>query len=221
MRRDETRRQERLSVATSVVSGVWCRPLASNCASSDHLLTYSSFSFYHFPSCVCSSGTGLTDAAGACLSPSLSLAREAACQLIESGVWALFGPQSASVGWLVRSIADNLHIPDFQFSWDFRSYHRHRTFPSNMTINLHPEPSSLSQAIADLVDSRKWKSFALIYEKEEDLIKVLCLSHCCCDHVTNVTWSACLVILTRTRACMRASRCTCSLILIIVLSIPV
>ena len=98
--------------------------------------------------------------------------RDAACQLIESGVWALFGPQSASVGWLIRSISDNLHIPGFQFNWDYRSYHRHKTFPSNMTINLHPEPSTLSQAFADLVELRNWKSFTVIYEVEEDLIKV-------------------------------------------------
>lgn len=84
----------------------------------------------------------------------------------------MFGPQSSSVGWIVRSIADNLHIPHFQFTWDYRSYHRHKIFPTNMTINLHPEISAQSQAYADLVDSRNWKSYALIYEREEDLIKV-------------------------------------------------
>jgi len=41
-----------------------------------------------------------------------------------------------------------------------------------MTINLHPEPSSLSQAFADLVLSRNWKSFALVYEENEELIKL-------------------------------------------------
>jgi ionotropic kainate glutamate receptor 2 len=41
-----------------------------------------------------------------------------------------------------------------------------------MTINLHPEPSRLSQAFADFVESRNWKSFAIVYELEEDLIKV-------------------------------------------------
>ena len=95
-----------------------------------------------------------------------------ACQLVDAGTWAVFGPQSPSVGWLIRSIADNLHIPHFQVNWDYRSFRRHKLYPSNMTINLHPEPTALSQAFADLVQSRNWKSFAIIYEKKEDLIKL-------------------------------------------------
>lgn len=95
-----------------------------------------------------------------------------ACEVITAGSWAIFGPQSPTVGWLIRSIADNLHIPNFQVNWDYRSFRRHKLYPSNMTMNLHPEPSALSQAFADLVESRSWKSFAIIYEQNEDLIKL-------------------------------------------------
>ncbi|KAI1287063.1 Glutamate receptor ionotropic, kainate 2 [Halotydeus destructor] len=92
--------------------------------------------------------------------------------MVESGVWAIFGPQTPSVSWMVRSIASNLHIPHLQVNWDYRSVRRHRHHPSNMTVNLHPEPSALSQAFMDLVESRKWKSFTLIYEQAEGLIKL-------------------------------------------------
>lgn len=37
---------------------------------------------------------------------------------------------------------------------------------------MHPESSVLSQAFADLVMAKKWKSFALVYEEEEHLIRV-------------------------------------------------
>ena len=112
-------------------------------------------------------------------------AAKLACQLIESGCWAIFGPQSPDVGWFIRSIADNLHVPNFQFNWDFRSYLRHKTYPTNMTINLHPEPSSLSQAFADVVESRSWKSFTLIYEEDGDLIKV-CILFAECSELSSV-----------------------------------
>jgi len=92
--------------------------------------------------------------------------------MIESGVWAIFGPQSPSVSWTIRSIASNLHIPHLQVNWDYRSVRRHQTYPSNMTVNLHPEPSAFSQAFMDLVESRKWKSFTLIYEENDGLIKL-------------------------------------------------
>lgn len=87
-------------------------------------------------------------------------------------MWAIFGPQSASVGWLLRSIATNLHIPHVQVNWDYRSVRRHQNYPSNMTVNLHPEPSALSLAFMDLVESRKWKSFTLIYEENEGMFEL-------------------------------------------------
>lgn len=89
--------------------------------------------------------------------------------MIETGAWAVFGPVQSPV---VSSISENLHIPHFQVNWDYRSFRRHKLSPSNMTINLHPEPSALSQAFADLVESRNWKSFALVYDVNEELIKL-------------------------------------------------
>lgn len=88
------------------------------------------------------------------------------CDMVASGVWAVFGPQSPSVAWLIRSIAANLHIPHLHVNWDYRSA-GHRSYSSNMTVNLHPEPSALSMAFMDLVESRNWKAFTLIYEESE------------------------------------------------------
>lgn len=45
--------------------------------------------------------------------------------------------------------------------------------PSNFTLNLHPEASELSQAFMDLVLSRHWKSFTLIFEENEGSIEAL------------------------------------------------
>ena len=97
----------------------------------------------------------------------------AACtQLVQEGVWAIVGSQSPSVGWLLRSMANNLHIPHLSVFWDYRSYRVSPTKPyesttSNFTINLYPEASTLSKAFMDLVLSRNWKSFTLIFEQNE------------------------------------------------------
>ena len=90
------------------------------------------------------------------------------CRMIEKGVWAIFGPTSPSVTWLVRSIANNLHIPHIQINWDYR----HSSYASNMTINLYPEATSLSRAYMDLIRARGWKSFTLVYEENEGIIKM-------------------------------------------------
>ncbi|XP_054163695.1 glutamate receptor ionotropic, kainate 2-like [Oppia nitens] len=122
--------------------------------------------------------------------------------LVNDGVWALLGSESPAVGWLLRSLANNLHIPHLSVFWDYRtyrqwpavhsssssvagsggggqSYHHGSTTAAsiagngaNFTISLYPEASVLSQAFMDLVLSRNWKSFTLIFEQNDGLIKL-------------------------------------------------
>ncbi|RWS25123.1 glutamate receptor: ionotropic kainate 2-like protein [Leptotrombidium deliense] len=92
------------------------------------------------------------------------------CDLVEDGVWAIFGPQVPAVGWLVRSCAHHLHIPHILLSWDYRtpkSLFKRNINQSDFTLNLYPDPSSLSKAFMDLVIYREWKEFTLIYEENE------------------------------------------------------
>ncbi|CAG2163710.1 unnamed protein product [Oppiella nova] len=96
--------------------------------------------------------------------------------LVKEGVWGIIGSQSPSVGWLLRSLANNLHIPHMSVFWDYRSYQQssatgttstYDTNASNFTLNLYPEASALSRAFMDLVLSRHWKSFTLIFEQND------------------------------------------------------
>lgn len=92
--------------------------------------------------------------------------------LVREGVWGLVGPESPAVDWLLRSMANNLHLPHFSVFWDYRSYRKPHTnlfdtSASNFTLSLFPEASVLSQAFMDLVLSRNWKSFTLIFERND------------------------------------------------------
>ena len=63
----------------------------------------------------------------------------AVCQLFRRGVLAIFGPESRTTSSHIQSICDTLEIPHIQTR--FRS----RTTKEQYAINLHPDPSSLSQ----------------------------------------------------------------------------
>lgn len=183
--------------------------------------------------------------------------------MLRQKIWALFSSQSESVGWYIRSLADQLNIPHISVYWDYRSpylnnvnhnvdqlenlltsaplptspqpqnfntgyifpytnqakpqdqrprfqspselerqgigvpvnYHANQNrqrdgnqfssdFPNEQpalnklgrgnvfTINLYPETGQLSQAFMDFIESRNWKSFTLIYERDDALIKL-------------------------------------------------
>lgn len=103
------------------------------------------------------------------------------CQMIARGVWAIFGPSTPSVSWLVRSIANNLHIPHIQFNWDYQrasslsSTSRASSWAPrsvNMTLNLFPEANLLSRAFMDYIHHRNWKSFTIVYDDNEGIIKL-------------------------------------------------
>ena len=93
------------------------------------------------------------------------------CNLIKEGVWALFSSRSASFGWLLRSIAGNLHIPHISLFWDYRSSYNSyaNLYDSNFSVNLYPEASTLSTAFMNLVLSRHWKSFTIIIEEDDGM----------------------------------------------------
>lgn len=103
------------------------------------------------------------------------------CNMVSRGVWAIFGPSTPSVSWLVRSIANNLHIPHIQFNWDYQrssslaSTSRASTWAPralNMTMNLYPEASALSRAFMDYIQYRGWKSFTIVYDTNDGIIKL-------------------------------------------------
>ncbi|XP_043577546.1 glutamate receptor ionotropic, kainate 2 isoform X4 [Bombus pyrosoma] len=88
------------------------------------------------------------------------------CHLLRSGVAAIFGPQSAHTASHVQSICDTMEIPHLETRWDYRLRRQ------SCLVNLYPHPTTLSKAYVDLVKAWGWKSFTIIYENNEGLVRL-------------------------------------------------
>ncbi|XP_047500047.1 glutamate receptor ionotropic, kainate 2-like [Penaeus chinensis] len=88
------------------------------------------------------------------------------CYLVRAGVAAIFGPQSGQTSAHVQSICDALEIPHIETRWDYRLRRE------DYSVNLYPHPSSLSKAYLDLVRLFGWKSFCILYEDNEGLVRL-------------------------------------------------
>ncbi|XP_011503888.1 PREDICTED: glutamate receptor ionotropic, kainate 1-like, partial [Ceratosolen solmsi marchali] len=88
------------------------------------------------------------------------------CHLLKTGIAAIFGPQNAHTASHVQSICDTMEIPHLETRWDFRLKRE------GCLVNLYPHPSTLSKAYVHLVKSLGWKSFTIIYETNEGLVRL-------------------------------------------------
>ena len=57
--------------------------------------------------------------------------------MMQSGIVAMFGPQSATTAAHIQSISDNFHIPHVETRWDYTSMQK------PYSINIHPQPAVL------------------------------------------------------------------------------
>ncbi|KAH7643153.1 kainate-selective ionotropic glutamate receptor-like protein 3 [Dermatophagoides farinae] len=118
------------------------------------------------------------------------------CQMLKEKVWLILTSRSDSANRFARSTADMLHIPHLSIQWDYRSaYIDNVNFPKHMKDSssssiydddpasmlirgpnggfymMDPSISELSEALKDFVDTRSWKSFTLIYDSDDALIR--------------------------------------------------
>ncbi|XP_054273168.1 glutamate receptor ionotropic, kainate 2-like [Macrosteles quadrilineatus] len=91
---------------------------------------------------------------------------KAVCELLAEGVVGVFGPQSVDTTDHVQSTCDTKEIPHVEQRWDIRQRR------GSCLVNLYPHPSSIAQALADLVKAFKWNSFTIVFDQSEDLIKM-------------------------------------------------
>ncbi|XP_039306223.1 glutamate receptor ionotropic, kainate 2 [Solenopsis invicta] len=104
----------------------------------------------------------------------------AACNLLEQGVAAIFGPTSRHTRGIVASIAARFHIPHIEYVWreneGLEEENMEKKFSSPMTINIFPASEQLSTALSDIVESiivsTKWTNFAAIYDTDEGLSRL-------------------------------------------------
>ncbi|KAG5316711.1 GRIK2 protein, partial [Acromyrmex insinuator] len=90
------------------------------------------------------------------------------CELLDLGIVSIFGPQEKVIAEHVQSICDVVEIPQISVREDLdQSFHSR-----GITLNLYPHVNSLSRIYNQLVTELKWKSFAILYENTDSLIRM-------------------------------------------------
>ncbi|CAG9860598.1 unnamed protein product [Phyllotreta striolata] len=89
------------------------------------------------------------------------------CSIIDEGVVAIFGPRSYRNIDVVQSICDVKEIPHIITRW--KSYY----IDGDKTIvNFYPDSSTLSRAYYDIITNMGWKTFTVLYEGDESLLRI-------------------------------------------------
>lgn len=83
-----------------------------------------------------------------------------ACQQVEFGVQAVFGPSDPLLGAHIHSICDALDIPHLEARVDLEAEYR------EFSINLHPSQPLLNKALQDVMTYLNWTRVAVIYEQD-------------------------------------------------------
>lgn len=82
----------------------------------------------------------------------------AACELIEEGVAAIFGPSSPHTQGIVASIAARFDVPHIDYVWRQNEELQADQDPDNptpMTINVYPDSESVGKVSGSCADSRR------------------------------------------------------------------
>ncbi|XP_076358817.1 glutamate receptor ionotropic, kainate 2-like [Tachypleus tridentatus] len=88
------------------------------------------------------------------------------CGQFSSGVVGVVGSLSSSSSYLIQSASSFMEVPYVHLHWD------NKVVPNTFSLNLNPGFSSMSQAFRDLVDTKDWSSYTIVYEDYEALIKL-------------------------------------------------
>ncbi|KAL7742445.1 hypothetical protein ACLKA6_019075 [Drosophila palustris] len=91
---------------------------------------------------------------------------EHACDLIDNGVAAIFGPSSKAASDIVALVCNNTGIPHIEF--DVADEEHQEEKPNHqMTLNLYPSQPILSKAYADIVQNLGWRKFTVVYDADD------------------------------------------------------
>ncbi|XP_072382958.1 glutamate receptor ionotropic, kainate 1-like isoform X2 [Diabrotica undecimpunctata] len=89
-----------------------------------------------------------------------------ACTILEEGVIAIFGPKTFENIELVQSICDYKEIPHIVTRWNYWSKR------GQIMVNMYPHPLHLSKAYYEIISSNDWKTFTVLYEDDESLLRI-------------------------------------------------
>lgn len=94
------------------------------------------------------------------------------CQLVEEGVDAIFGPGTTETSGIVSSMALKFEIPHVIYHWKSKPLNFQMMTENTMTLNLYPNSDILAEAFADVLVDYDWKSYTIVYETKESLIRL-------------------------------------------------
>ncbi|CAL1291851.1 unnamed protein product [Larinioides sclopetarius] len=93
-------------------------------------------------------------------------ALKTACDFLEEGMAAIIGPKSPSNIGVLHSTCDTFQVPLLLTHWAPRST------PRSHVINFFPDSQILASAFTEFIKQDSWKSFTLIFEDNEALIRL-------------------------------------------------
>ncbi|XP_015522024.2 glutamate receptor ionotropic, kainate 2 [Neodiprion lecontei] len=88
------------------------------------------------------------------------------CGLADDGVVAIFGPGHKITARQVQSMCDTMEIPHIEARWDSRQIR------GNGLLNMYPYSYTLSKIYLQLAEDFEWKTFTILYESTENLIRM-------------------------------------------------
>lgn len=80
---------------------------------------------------------------------------------------AVIGVESSATTPIQESINVNFEIPYIMLSWRATQVREDDT-----VLNFYPEADRFARSLAEVVKSLRWKSFVILYETEEGLIRM-------------------------------------------------
>ncbi|XP_075739290.1 glutamate receptor ionotropic, kainate 2-like [Rhipicephalus microplus] len=96
-------------------------------------------------------------------------------RLLEKGVVAVLGPRKSKAASLVGSACAGQHVPHIILSREFQP--NAGVNAASVSVSMAPPHSELDKALQDLVKAQRWKSFTIVYEKSEALVRLRGLLH--------------------------------------------
>lgn len=73
---------------------------------------------------------------------------------------------------IVASIADKFEIPHLIFHWKTKPLISESSEENKMTLNFYPDSDVLAEAFANVLVDYDWKTYTVIYENKENLIRL-------------------------------------------------
>ncbi|XP_076391777.1 glutamate receptor ionotropic, kainate 2 isoform X2 [Megachile rotundata] len=86
------------------------------------------------------------------------------CELLDMKIAAIFGPQNKMTSEHVQSMCDTKEMPHIYGRWEASQ-------PRGKGINLFPHAETLSLVFDHMITDYEWKTFAILYESTDSLIR--------------------------------------------------